>query len=329
LRYSTSESRQDGFLVIQLHDAESDLVAEIVPEIGNNTSALKRTGRNFVWHPEQSLSGIVERRSLFGIPFLAPWANRLDESSYWVNGHRYNLNVDLGNLRFDHHHLPIHGLLLFEAWKVERAEATASGATVLSSFDFARSPKLMAQFPFAHRLEMTHTLANGRLHVSTKIISQCEEPIPVSLGFHPYFAIPGSTRNEWNLRLPAKQHVVLNDKNIPTGELRPVGESSVEVSKVELDDVYSGLIRGDDGQVRFLLRARQGQLEVGFGPLYTTAVIYAPRTGDFLCIEPMAAITNALNLTHDGLYHELQSVAPGGTWQEEFWVEPTVHPQAA
>jgi aldose 1-epimerase len=38
------------------------------------------------------------------------------------------------------------------------------------------------------------------------------------------------------------------------------------------------------------------------------------------CIEPMAAITNALNLNHAGKYPNLQSVAPGGTWTESFWI---------
>jgi len=34
----------------------------------------------------------------------------------------------------------------------------------------------------------------------------------------------------------------------------------------------------------------------------------------------MAAITNGFNLAHDGVYKELQSVAPGGTWRESFWM---------
>ena len=34
----------------------------------------------------------------------------------------------------------------------------------------------------------------------------------------------------------------------------------------------------------------------------------------------MVGITNAMNLAHKGLYKDLQSVAPGGTWEESFWV---------
>jgi aldose 1-epimerase len=34
----------------------------------------------------------------------------------------------------------------------------------------------------------------------------------------------------------------------------------------------------------------------------------------------MVAITNALNLAHKGVYKELQTIAPGGSWQESFWI---------
>ncbi len=43
---------------------------------------------------------------------------------------------------------------------------------------------------------------------------------------------------------------------------------------------------------------------------------------NFICIEPMAGITDAVNLAHRGLYKELQSIPPGGTWRESFWVRP-------
>jgi aldose 1-epimerase len=46
----------------------------------------------------------------------------------------------------------------------------------------------------------------------------------------------------------------------------------------------------------------------------------APTTKGFIAFEPMVGITNALNLAHKGVYKELQSIAPGGSWEESFWV---------
>jgi hypothetical protein len=37
----------------------------------------------------------------------------------------------------------------------------------------------------------------------------------------------------------------------------------------------------------------------------------------------MAGITNALNLAHRRAYAGLQSIAPDGTWEERFWIQPS------
>ena len=46
----------------------------------------------------------------------------------------------------------------------------------------------------------------------------------------------------------------------------------------------------------------------------------APTAKGFIAFEPMAAITNALNLAQKGVYKELQSIPPGGSWEESFWI---------
>jgi aldose 1-epimerase len=46
----------------------------------------------------------------------------------------------------------------------------------------------------------------------------------------------------------------------------------------------------------------------------------SPANRGFLAFEPMVAITNALNLAQKGTYKELQSIPPGGSWEESFWV---------
>jgi hypothetical protein len=37
----------------------------------------------------------------------------------------------------------------------------------------------------------------------------------------------------------------------------------------------------------------------------------------------MTAVTDAINLHHDGKYPDLQSVAAGGEWSESFWIRPS------
>jgi aldose 1-epimerase len=54
-------------------------------------------------------------------------------------------------------------------------------------------------------------------------------------------------------------------------------------------------------------------------------VVFAPAgpENNFICFEPMAGITDALNLAHKGVYKELQYIPPGQKWQESFWIKPS------
>jgi aldose 1-epimerase len=88
----------------------------------------------------------------------------------------------------------------------------------------------------------------------------------------------------------------------------------------QLDDVLTNLVHGPDGRARFWVQGKKERITVAYGPKYPVAVVYAPAARDFICFEPMAAITNAFNLAHSGAYKDLQSVAPGATWKESFWI---------
>ena len=46
-------------------------------------------------------------------------------------------------------------------------------------------------------------------------------------------------------------------------------------------------------------------------------------TPNFICFEPMAGITNAMNLAQKGIYKEQQYIAPNRTWEASFWVKPS------
>ena len=102
------------------------------------------------------------RAGHFGIPFLGPWANRLDEPAFYANGRRYAFDMELGNVRGS---IPIHGFLGASEWQVVEVRADADAAWVTSRLEFFRSPLWMKQFPFAHTIEITHRLQDGVLEV--------------------------------------------------------------------------------------------------------------------------------------------------------------------
>src|SRR5207253_8462609 len=64
-------------------------------------------------------------------------------------------------------------------WEVVEAKADRNAAWVTSRLDFYRQPDWMAQFPFAHSIEMTYRLVDGALEVLTKLHNLSNEAMPV------------------------------------------------------------------------------------------------------------------------------------------------------
>jgi aldose 1-epimerase len=320
--YSARRTVVDGIEVVVLGDQAHDTAVSIVPSIGNLAYEMKVRGKNALWVPFSSLSEMKSKPALCGVPFLAPWANRIDQDAFHANGKKYLLNRDLGNLRLDGNKLPIHGLLMFSPhWKIVKLEADERSARVTSRLEYARHPQLMAQFPFAHTIEMTYRLAGGVLEVETVLENQAEEPMPVAVGYHPYFQLPGVPRDQWKAHVAAREQLELTPLLVPTGARTPVKlPDPAPLATTQLDDVFTGLIRGKDERAEFWVEGAGKKISVTYGPKYTVAIVFAPPGKDFICFEPMAAVTNAFNLAHAGIYKELQSIPPGGSWRESFWI---------
>ena len=296
--------------LVQLEDAAHHTVVAIAPSAGNLTREITVNGTNLL--------------GPLGIPFLGPWANRLDEQAFYANGKRYALNMELGNVRGAH---PIHGFLSAAVWEVVDAKADAGSAWVTSRIEFFRQPDWMAQFPFAHTIEMTHRLRDGELEITVELHNMSAVPMPVAIGFHPYFRLTDSPRDAWTIALGAGTEWLLADDKIPTGETRPIERRfpdprAAVLRDHDLDHVFADLIRDASGRAAMSVTGTSQTIAVIFGPNYHAAVVYAPKGRDFICFEPMAGITDALNLAQRGLYTDLQSIPAGGTWKETFWIRP-------
>lgn len=323
-RYSVTTTQVDGVPVVQLADREAQVEVSIAPSVGNLAYEMKVKGLNVFWAPAP-LGELKAKPALCGNPFLAPWANRIDQDAYFVGGRKYLLNADLGNLRRDGNQKPIHGLLMFSPlWEVIGQHASESQAEVTSRLDYWKYPDLMAQFPFAHTIEMTYRLSGGVLEVETVLRNQSAETMPVAIGYHPYFRLHDAPREEWTVHLAARSRYKLSEQLIPTGETEPVRfPDPVPLKGGQLDDVFGDLVRGADGRAEFWVTGKAQRLQVSYGPKYPVAVVYAPPGREFICFEPMTAITNAFNLAHAGVYRDLQTVPPGGEWRESFWIRAT------
>jgi len=318
-------ARQDGD-VVQLEDAKTHTVLSVMPSHGNNAFQMTVNGKNVLQFPFASAAEFKRRGLYSGIPFLGPWANRLDEMAFYANGKKYLLNSGLGNVRGP---IPMHGFLMTAPWEVVEVKADQDSAWVTSRIEVYRQPDWMAQFPFAHTVEMTHRLKDGVLEVTVKLNNLSTAPMPVAIGFHPYFQINDAPRDEWTFSVGAKTHW-LGKQNLPTGETEPIEKiipnpAGGTLKGMKLDDVFGDLVRDSAGKATMWVQGKNERVEVTFGPKFRAAVVYFPAGPgqNFICFEPMAGITDSMNLAQKGLYSELQYIPPGQSWEESFWVKPS------
>lgn len=274
----------DGIAAVTLSAGQT--VFSVLPEAGLVGASLAHKGREYVnFHdgPSAAMGGHTT-----GIPLLAPWANRLAESSYRVG----SKVVDLSKLSLhrDGNGLPIHGLFVGRSgWELASVKGQPGSASLVATFDAAADEAVMEAFPFPHELAVGFTVSPGRLMVSTTVTATGRRAVPISFGWHPYFRLPDTDRDRIRLGMPARTQLLLDERGLPTGEEVPQQASIVKLGDTAYDNAYR---LGADRQL--LLASGRRRLTVVFDRKYPYAQVYSPVGADFIALEPMTAPTNAL-----------------------------------
>ena len=238
--------------------------------------------------------------STFGIPLLHPWANRLDRE------------IDSPLVRPDPNGLPIHGILAASPhWEaLERSDSR-----VAARLDFGARPEYLEVFPYPHVIEVDVAIEPRAQTITTRIHATGDAEVPVAFGWHPYLRMPGVAREDWELTLPVREHLVLDDRNLPTGDVQDVAyPEPMRLGDRAFDDGYSGV---GDGTT-FAVSGGGRRIEVEFVRGYPYAQVFAPPAEEVVCFEPMTAPTNAL-ASGQGL----RTVAPGESFDAVFTVRAT------
>lgn len=268
--------------VVQLRDARADIVVSVLTPVSNAYEMVVH-GHDVIRMAIRSVEEMRANPGINGIPLLAPFANRLDGTHFFANGRKYNFDLENGTVRGP---VPIHGYLSgASGWKVVEAKADAHGAWITERLEFYKNPRYMQNFPFAHVLTMTYRLSDGALEVRLKIDNLADEPMPVAIGYHPFFWLTDSSRSEWTLSVPAKTHWALTDAKLPTGATEPADafwggdRHQVPLGRFAtrtIDDLFSDLERDPDGRTTVHLQGKRQGLSVIMGPKFKALVLYSP-----------------------------------------------------
>jgi len=280
----------------------------IVVEVGG--------GLREYWVDGQSvLDGYAEDEMISGGPGqpLLPWPNRLQDGRYEFGGQTLQLPVnEIG------HNNAIHGLTRWTNWTVAAREADrVTMALVLHP---------QPGYPFTLSLTIEYTLTDAGLGVRTRACNLGSAPLPYGAGQHPYLKASTDLVDDVQLKIPARQRVETDERQLPTGRLLAVAGSDWDFRDFRpigaqcLDTCYTDLERDSDGLARVELRAGGGPTlslwvdgEYPFVMAFTGDTLAPERRRKGLAVEPMTCPANAFR-TGWGL----KTLAPGqasvSTW---------------
>jgi len=254
----------------------------------------------------QSLSGDAFGNQVFKIggAILLPFANRIrgkispDEKtiSATVAGKTVTLPANWSGSEPGAEKHSIHGLMLNSRFQDVHTDngpqqSTVTGSLHAGNFDghwLSDTDVKVATELKDNAFEMTVTATNvGRA------------PLPMGIGWHPYFVLPSGDRKQVRLRLPGRTRAVMNnyDDSFTTGKRVPVKGTPYDffepggaaLGTQYLDDNYSDLIRNADGSTVSEIidpAANYGLRLTTLSPQIKSIQVYAPPQKNFVAIEP-------------------------------------------
>src|SRR5271155_2385092 len=222
----------------------------------------------------------------------------------------------------------IHGLILKSQAESLNTATTADGQTetgVIHAGDFG------GRWLSKTDLTFTVALTGGAIDTIITAKNVGDEPEPMSIGWHPDFAIPSGDRTQARLHVPAEKLALVNnyDDVFPTGKLVPV--KTYEGGKYDynapdgkpldgdfLDDNFSTLKR-TDGNVDVQLSDPAfgyGIHILGVSPEIKTVQVYAPPTKQFVAVEEQFNFGDPFGKEWKGMDTGMVTLKPGEsvTW---------------
>ncbi len=190
----------------------------------------------------------------------------------------------------------IHGLMLrsqFQNVVQQENDLESSISAVLHAGDFG------GHWLSDTDVKVETTLKSYAFEMTVTATNVGHAPLPMGIGWHPYFVLPSGDRKQAWLHLPSETRAVMNnyDDSFVTGTRVPVKDTPYNFSAPGgqalgmqyLDDNYSNLIRNLDGSAVSEIidpAASYGLRLIALSPEIKSIQVYAPPQKNFVAIEP-------------------------------------------
>lgn len=226
---------------------------------------------------------------------LVPFCNRIAHGSFRFGGHMVRLAPNLPGGGHPH---PLHGFGWLSDWEV-----------VIQAEDrmLLRHDHHGGEWPWAYRAEQELILSSEGLRHAISVESRSREPMPAGLGLHPYMPRNARTRldarhrTEWSTGADGLPFAA------DEGEGPRDWWNGAPVDARAVDAVYGGRA----GPMRVIWPDLGAAIVIEPSPELPFTHVYAPPGADFLCVEPVSHVPDAVNRPESPETTGLRQLAPG------------------
>ncbi|PHR06660.1 MAG: hypothetical protein COB29_10000 [Sulfitobacter sp.] len=214
---------------------------------------------------------------------LIPYSNRIKDGVFVFRGNSHAIPLNFGG-----HPHSIHGVGWQSIWQVVRQTENKVILELSYSGD---------DWPFAFDAYQTFTLDGACLRYDMEIRNMSDAPMPVGLGAHPYFQKYG----EVYLTADAENVWMNNETCIPIERMRVPEAWDLKAGKNVDTLMCDHLFEPWRGSATIHWPKEKKSLELSASSDLDRLVVYAPKGEEFFCVEPVSHITDAFNLSEEGM----------------------------
>jgi aldose 1-epimerase len=247
----------------------NDIRCEIKPELGGCITGLwLRDVPVLRSTPAHELSTVRQAGSF---P-LVPFSNRIGHATLEWNSTSHPL---VKNFSPEPH--AIHGVGWLRPWTVLESDAN------FAMLSFEHQPD--AAWPFAFDASQVFRVTANALEMTLSITNQSDKAAPAGLGFHPYFV----KRPHSRITFEATGRWEMNNESLPTHRSDSSG-LNVRLAGLDVDHCFegwNGVVNLHDELLSTRITSDMNRM-----------VVFTNDSKDFVAIEPVSHVNNALNMTH-------------------------------
>lgn len=244
-----------------------EMACDIVPPLGGCIAGLWLGGLPVL----RSTAGaqLTSARQAGSYP-LVPFSNRVAHATLLWQGTSHPL---VRNNADEPH--AIHGVGWQRPWEVLEQDGTFAMLAYEHRPDDA--------WPFAFDCSQTFRLRPDGLELTLSMTNQSAQPAPAGLGWHPYFV----KRARGHVSFEAAGRWEMGPDKLPTQRL-PVHGLDADCASLDVDHCFDGW--------RGVVALRDEQLRTRISSSLERLVVFTNSTRDFVAIEPVSHVNNAINL---------------------------------